>query len=312
MGQFAESVWMTETSARAGTLCRLNARMNRVSDRTSVAIAADFRALPVTFDAVAFAPREYVPADVVEQRMADAITILTANGTMYLAATRSSGLTRYERTFRDLCDAVTTVDNRDSVTVLRGKRPPDFSPLRYAEPRSVSVTINGISLSLVTYPGLFSASTLDSGTRRLAESLEIEDGERVLDLCCGYGPLGIYAARTADCTVTLTDDDCVATACAHKSAEMSGVSDVVDVLTADGVAGVRGSTYDRVVCNPPTHAGSSVLHELLSGARDVLTDRGVVQLVHHRGISFEKYLHPHFKNVSAEERGEYRIVTTRS
>lgn len=309
MADFTEKVWMTETSARAACLCRHNAELNRVDDQISVAITADLRALPETFDAAALAPTEYVPAKVVEQRLADAVATLDPGRYCYLAAAPSTGLTRYERALRDLCEDVTPMDDRAEVTVLRGTRPSHFHPPRYAEPRTLAATIKGTELSLLTYPGLFSATKLDAGTRALAESLAVDDGEHVLDLACGYGPLGIYAALTADCRVSLTDDDCVATNCARKSAKLSGVSDAVEVVTGDGVAGVRGTPFDRVVCNPPTHAGSSALHDLMRGASNVLTGDASLNLVHHQGVSYDPYLDPYFDGHSAIIRGDYRLVT---
>lgn len=309
MGAFADRVWMTETSVRAATLCRRNAALNDIADRTSIAVTADPGALPGSFDAAAFAPTGYTPAAVVEQRMADAITALDADGEFYLAAAPEAGLTRYERTLRDLCDDVSTVDNGRDCSVIRAKRPSDFDPPRFAESRTILSEVDGTELELVTYPGLFSASKLDEGTRALAERLAVYDGERVLDLACGYGPLGIYAALTSDCSVYLTDDNCVATACARQSAERSGVVDAIEIQTADGVSGVRWESFDRIVCNPPTHAGSSVLHTLMDGASDVLAGGGRLHLVHHQGVHFDQYLDPYFDRRSSSDHGDYRIVT---
>ena len=305
---FVDRVRITETSARAARLCRTNARCNRLADRAAVAITADLRALPDTFDAAALAPSAYEPCAVVEQRLADTLAAIEPGGDLYLAAAESAGLQRYRRTLRDLCEGPTVVVERGEYRVLRGRRPTDFAPPQFAEPREFDATIGGTSLTLVSYPGLFSATRLDGGTRALARHLDVKDGERVLDLACGYGPLGIYAALTADCEVTLTDVDRVASICARESAERSDIPDV-DVFTADGVSAVRDRTFDRVVCNPPTHAGSGVVHDLLVGARDVLAEDGRLNLVHHRGIDFDQYVEPYFDAISADRAGEYRIVT---
>lgn len=311
LGVFADSVWMTETSARAAGLCRQNAARNRVSDRTTVAITADLRALPTSFETAALAPTEYEPVDVVNQRIADAVATLDPGGTCYLAATPSTGLNRYDATLRELCENVSTVTSEGPVTVLCGERPADYDPPRYAHPRTFAAEIGGTELTFTTYPGLFSPTELDAGTRALAEHFQPRDGDRVLDLACGYGPLGIYARRSADCRVVLTDDDCVATACARRSAAQSGVVDGLEVVTGDGVSGVRGSTFDRIVCNPPTHGGGGLLHEFMEGASDVLTADGQLQLVHHQGVAFARYLEPYFGDVSGVDQGEYRLVTAR-
>ncbi|MFB6360299.1 MAG: methyltransferase [Halobacteriales archaeon] len=311
LGVFADAVCMTETSARAAGLCRENAVRNRVSDRTTVAITADLRALPTSFETAALAPTEYVPVEVVNQRIADAIATLHPGGTCYLAATPSTGLNRYHATLRELCEDVSRVTSAGTVTVLRGERPAAYDPPRYAEPRPMTVEIGGAGLTFTSYPGLFSPAELDAGTRALAERFQPNEGEHVLDLACGYGPLGIYARRSADCTVVLTDDDCVATACARQSAARSGVTDGLDVVTGDGVAGVRGSKFDRIVCNPPTHGGSGLLHELMAGASEVLSADGRLQLVHHQGVAFNRYLDPYFQEVTGVDQGEYRLVTAR-
>lgn len=309
MATFADRVRQMERSARAARLCRLNASANRVDDATATAVAADPRTLPGPGEAVALAPRAYEPAVVVEQRIVDALAMLPAGGDLYLAARPDTGLSRYERALRDQCATTSTVRTVGDVSVLHGSRPTGYDPPQFVEPRRLEPTIDGTDLSLVTVPGLFSASALDEGTRRLAARVDVEDGESILDLACGYGPLGIYAARTADCTVHLTDDDVVAANCARRSASLSGVAASVDVTTGDGVAAVRNRRFDRILCNPPTHAGAGVLDELMRGARDVLAPAGRLHLVHHRGVDFDRYLDGRFERSATVASGPYQLVT---
>jgi 16S rRNA G1207 methylase RsmC len=44
---------------------------------------------------------------------------------------------------------------------------------------------------------VFSSEQVDEGTRLLAESMVIMNGWRILDMGCGYGVLGIIAAKLA-------------------------------------------------------------------------------------------------------------------
>jgi 16S rRNA (guanine1207-N2)-methyltransferase len=60
-------------------------------------------------------------------------------------------------------------------------------------------------------PRLFAASGFNGGTRLLLGEVDIADGDRVLDLCCGYGAIGAYAGRIVDCELWLSD------ACASSS-----------------------------------------------------------------------------------------------
>ena len=55
----------------------------------------------------------------------------------------------------------------------------------------VEVRVRGLSLTLQSAPGVFSAKRLDAGTRLLIENCIAQDGWRILDMGCGYGAVGI-------------------------------------------------------------------------------------------------------------------------
>ncbi|WP_132058910.1 class I SAM-dependent methyltransferase [Halorussus amylolyticus] len=301
----AESVEMTETSARAARLCEHNSRQNGVE--TSVSIRTDLTAIDREFDAVAYAPKRYAPVAVAKQRIADALSSLRPGGSLYLAASAETGLSRYESQLRDVAASVTSLDERDGCRVLEATRPQRVDPPTYVTPRTLRPTVGGETLALTTVPGVFSATGLDDGTRLLIETVTVADGDRVLDLACGYGAVGTYAARTADCEVWLSDDDAVATACAERSLDASGIDGTV--VTADCVEGVTDRTFDRVFCNPPTHAGDGVLSELFAGVRDVLAPDGEFAFVRHRELSLRNHLAP-FRRVETRRTGTEHVVVT--
>lgn len=290
----ATSVRMAESSARATRLCERNTIKNSVDVPT--ALVADITTLDESFDSVAYAPKPYTPLSVGKQRIADSLSVLRPEGRLYLAASKQTGLARYESCLRQTAASVKRLSERDECALLEATRPQSFKPSTYVSPRTIRPEINGTTLSLVTVPGLFSASGLDDGTRLLLETTTVRDGETVLDLCCGYGAIGTHAGRVADCEVWLSDDDRVATTCAERSLCASGVDGTV--VTADCVAGVADRTFDRVLCNPPTHAGTDVLSELFDGARDVLAPGGELTIVHHRELD----LSPHLSRFDTIER----------
>ncbi|SIR94949.1 16S rRNA (guanine1207-N2)-methyltransferase [Haladaptatus litoreus] len=129
----------------------------------------------------------------------------------------------------------------------------------YVSQSRIHPTVNGHDFSLVTLPGTFSASGLDVGNHLLMKSITAEDGEHVLDLCCGYGSLGVYVVQIANCEIWLSDDNKVATNCAEASLQASDIDG--KVVTANCVDGVAGQTFDRILCNPPTHAGEDALDD---------------------------------------------------
>lgn len=76
--------------------------------------------------------------------------------------------------------------------------------------------------------------------------------ERILDLCCGTGALGILAARTfPDAHVDMVDDDAAAIETAVANVQRLGVGERVDVVRSDLFEGLHGRRYDLIVCNPP-------------------------------------------------------------
>ena len=76
--------------------------------------------------------------------------------------------------------------------------------------------------------------------------------ERVLDLCCGCGALGIAAAlRFPNATVDLADISAAALALSEDNARLAGVSDRTTVIESNLFAGLVDRSYDLILCNPP-------------------------------------------------------------
>ncbi|PSQ41729.1 rRNA (guanine-N2)-methyltransferase [Halobacteriales archaeon QS_9_68_42] len=296
-------VEMTESSARAARLCRRNAAANDAS--AAVSLLADLRELSRVYDAAAYAPKPYTPLAVGKQRIADSLAALRPGGDIYVAATARAGAGRYENCLRNVAASVETVAERDGCRLLRATRGESLSSPAYVTCRRLKPTVDGVDLSLRTVPGLFAAGGLDAGTRLLLESAGVTNGERVLDLCCGYGAIGAYAAGIADCEVHLSDDDRVATACAERSLGATDVDGTV--VTADCTHGVSDRTFDRVLCNPPTHAGDGVLSTLFAGTHDILAGDGELRLVHHRALDLSAHLAP-FETVERLETGTEHVV----
>lgn len=303
LAERARSVRMAESSARATRLCERNAAANDVN--ATATLVADVTTIDGLFDSVAYAPKPFVPISVGKQRIADALSLVPPGGSVYLAASKQAGLTRYEECLDEIAGTVREIASAGSYSLLEATRPQPFDPPTYVSPRAIAPEIDDTTLSLVTTPGLFSADSLDDGTRLLLENVTVEENDRVLDLCCGYGAIGTYAGRTADCDVWLSDDDRLATACAERSLSASGVEGTV--VTADCVDGVSDRTFDRVFCNPPTHAGRDVLRELFTGVHDVLAPGGELTLVHHRALDLHAHLEQ-FDSIERIQTGDEHVV----
>lgn len=303
----ADAVAMTESSARAARLCRRNARHNGVA--VDVSVAADLSTLSNRFDAVAYAPKPYTPLAIGSQHLANALDVCRPGGRLYLAASKRTGLARYDRVLTECCGDVERVAAEGGWHLLRATRPDRVAPPEYASPRRLRPTVNGVDLSLVSIPGVFAASGLDDGTRLLLEAVgpTLPDDGRILDLCCGYGAIGTYAATVTEADVWLSDDCRFATRCAERSLRATGVDGTV--VTADCLHGVADRTFDVVCCNPPTHVADATLSRLFAGVADVLAPGGRFSLVHHRALDLGAHLAP-FSRVETRRTGPEHVVLT--
>lgn len=304
-GERADAVRMTESSARAAHLCRRNARRNGVE--ADVTLAADLSGLPDRWDTVAYAPKPYTPLAIGAQHVANALAVLRPGGRLFLAASKRTGLARYERVLAECCGDVERVADAGDWRILRGRRPASVDPPEYVTPRTLRPTVNGVDLELVTVPGVFAASGLDGGTRLLLETVgpSLPTDGRILDVCCGYGAIGAYAAAVSNAAVHLSDDCRFATRCAERGLRETGVDGTV--VTADCLRGVSDRRFDVVLANPPTHAGDSVLSTLFSGVADVLAPDGRFAFVHHRALDLRDHLEP-FDSIERLATGAEHVV----
>jgi len=68
-----------------------------------------------------------------------------------------------------------------------------------SKPRRWNFTLRGFSFVFETDAGVFSKSEVDFGSRVLIDSFEMPAIEGyILDIGCGYGPIGLSIAKSAD------------------------------------------------------------------------------------------------------------------
>ena len=119
----------------------------------------------------------------------------------------------------------------------------------------VRCVLRGLELEFLTSSGVFSHRRVDLGTALLIESMELPEEGSVLDLGCGYGPVGVAAGRLRPgLEVVLTDVNERAVELARENLRRNGVANGVALL--GGLYGpVAGRRFDVVLSNPPFSAG---------------------------------------------------------
>jgi len=129
-----------------------------------------------------------------------------------------------------------------------------------------------------TKPGLFSKDQIDYGTRLLIENMVIDSTDTVLDLGCGYGPIGIVAAGLAkQGRVFLVDSDIRAIKYSRINAGLNDAENV-EAKVSDGFDELKGVKFDVAVSNL-SRLPKEVITEFIEGAKKQLNPGGKLYLV---------------------------------
>lgn len=141
----------------------------------------------------------------------------------------------------------------------------------------VQYRIENRVLKFTTDAGVFSRQKVDYGSNLLIKTLPPMEGE-VLDLGCGYGPIGIsLAVLNPQTRVTMVDINKRAVALTRENIHINGIQNAL-VLESDGFAQVSGQ-YNNIVCNPPIRAGKDVIYPLFEQSIIFLKPGGSLWLV---------------------------------
>lgn len=130
---------------------------------------------------------------------------------------------------------------------------------------------------------LFSSHGVDVGTQRLLRSLldaPLAAAHAVLDLGCGYGPIGL-ALKQADParSVHLVDRDALAVEYTRQNAVLNNLDDDVQIYGSLGYADVRRTGFDLIASNIPAKAGEPAIAHFLQAAAGFLAPDGLVAIV---------------------------------
>ncbi|MED4954634.1 class I SAM-dependent methyltransferase [Paenibacillus sp. FSL R5-0527] len=140
-------------------------------------------------------------------------------------------------------------------------------------------TLRGQTFRFVSDAGVFAKGGVDFGSRTLIEAMEIPQDAQVLDVGCGYGPIGLAAAKLAGRGhVTMIDVNARAVDLARENAELNQVSNVT-ILESDLFAALKDQKFDVVLTNPPIRAGKSIVHAIFEGAYERLKSGGALWIV---------------------------------
>ena len=169
----------------------------------------------------------------------------------------------------------------------------------------------GKDLRFRTDSGVFSRGELDPGTKLLMDALPADLSGDILDLGCGWGPIGIGVKAVFPQTrVWMADVNLRALSLSRENAERNGVQ--VTCVESDGFAGVSDLPFDAVITNPPIRAGKQTIYRLFAEACSHLRPSGSLFLVIRKQQGAEscmRYLQTIFSSVERLNRsGGYWVL----
>ncbi|PLW79737.1 16S rRNA methyltransferase [Candidatus Woesearchaeota archaeon] len=172
-----------------------------------------------------------------------------------------------------------------------------------------------LEIELLGAPGIFSKDRLDLGTELLLNHCLIKDDWKILDMGCGYGPVGItLAILNNSIKVDMVDVNLRALKVARKNVRTKKLQERVNVFESNIYAKIE-KKYDSILINPPQTAGKSVCNEMIIKAKDHLKQGGVLQIVarHQKGgKGFEQLMEETFGNVETLAKGSgFRVYVSR-
>ena len=161
----------------------------------------------------------------------------------------------------------------------------DPNPTTESKPQEIAFRMNGIDFSFITDHSVFSRTRLDFGSELLLKTVVSEfatqkssRGVSVLDLGCGYGPIGTVLKRVfPGISIIMADINERAVLLAKENAERNLVK-FADIRVSDAFSAITES-FDAILTNPPIRAGKKTVFAFYDGAFRHLKPSGKLYVV---------------------------------
>lgn len=183
---------------------------------------------------------------------------------------------------------------------------------------TIEVNLSGRKFSFVTDAGVFSKKRVDLGSEVLATTAAhtaFPEGN-LLDVGCGYGPIGLYLAKAfPNRQVEMIDINERAILLAKENAKLNATENT-EIYASNLFEQVENHQFAGIISNPPIRAGKKVVHQILEEAYDYLRPEGKLLIVIQKkqgAPSAQKKMEAIFGNVNrvALEKGYWVLASTK-
>ena len=133
-----------------------------------------------------------------------------------------------------------------------------------------------------TSNSVFSKKGVDFGSMLLIDTV-VKENEKfsgsILDLGCGYGPIGVIIAKLLEnAEVFMSDVNERALELSKMNAKENKVEKRIKIINSESFENIKES-FDMILTNPPIRAGKDVVFSFYEGAYEHLSDGGKLYVV---------------------------------
>ncbi|MCC7573474.1 MAG: methyltransferase [Candidatus Methanofastidiosum sp.] len=154
-------------------------------------------------------------------------------------------------------------------------------------------------------PGVFSPKKVDNGTMALCELMDLNRDNKVLDMGCGYGVIGIVASSYTS-EVHMRDINKRAVYLTKRNIKLNNVKNA-SVSQGNLYEGI--DKYNVILTNPPISSGMDIVGLMIDEAPKHLYEGGNLQLVIRKGVNIiKKRLEKSFEKVNIKKKYGYYVI----
>jgi 16S rRNA (guanine1207-N2)-methyltransferase len=149
-----------------------------------------------------------------------------------------------------------------------------------SEPKFWDFTLRSQLFRFKTDNGVFSKKEVDFGSRLLIEAFELPNVEgSVLDVGCGYGPIGLSIAKNyPERIVHMIDVNERAIELSKANAVQNAIHNV-EIYESDTLINVKEFNFAAILTNPPIRAGKKTVHDIFEQSYEHLVTGGELWIV---------------------------------
>lgn len=171
----------------------------------------------------------------------------------------------------------------------------------------IEMIIKGKRLMFQTSDTMFSPRYIDPGTLAMLSQVDFDDEELILDLGCGYGVVGILAAKFIDSSrVYMVDIDTEAIRLSKENVRLNNVEGV-HIIQSDGFKNLDVTGFSLILCNPPYTVDFAVPKRFIKKGFNRLRIGGRFFMVTKRRLWYKNKFISIFGGVQIEQVDDYNV-----